>query len=106
MKDTIIKNNICILCGRVIAPYNRKINDFVKCNNNFMNKTSNIFYGKKINNNKFHSQSRLIKTKSMEKIKIKQKKKNKIELINKDLFKEYQRKIKNENPLCIETINL
>ena len=104
MKDTIIKNNICILCGRVIAPYNRKINDFVKCNNNFMNKTSNIFYGKKINNNKFHSQSRLIKTKSMEKIKIRQKKKNKIELINKDLFKEYQRKIKNENPLCIETI--
>ena len=95
MKDTIIKNNICVLCGREIKPYSRKIINVSKHNNNFMNKTTDLFYGKKINNNKFHSQSRLIKTKSMEKIKIKHKKKNKIELINKDLFKEYQRKIKN-----------
>ena len=103
MKDKIIKNNICILCQRKVSPFNEKnenINNKNKqYNNNYMNKTSNIFYGKKINNNRFHSQSRLTKTKSMEKIKKKNKRKNKIELINKDLIKEYQRRIKNEQIL-------
>ena len=101
MKDKIIKNNICILCQREVSPINENINNNNKQNNNnqYMNKTSNIFYGKKINNNRFHSQSRLTKTKSMEKIKKKNKRKNKIELINKDLIKEYQKRIRNEQIL-------
>ena len=94
MKDKIIRNNICILCKREVSPIRK--NNQIKCENNFMNKTSNVFYKKKIINNRFHSQSRLTKTKSIEKIKIKNKRKNKIELINKDLIKEYQRRIKNE----------
>ena len=94
MRDKIIKNNICILCKREVSPIRK--NNQIKCENNIMNKTSNIFYKKKIINNRFHSQSRLTKTKSIEKIKIKNKRKNKIELINKDLIKEYQRRIKNE----------
>ena len=105
MKDKIIKNNICILCGREVRPSKGKNPYPAKNNNNvFMNKTSSIFYGKKINNNRFHSQSRLTKTKSMEKIKVKHKRKNKVELINKDLFKEYKRKIKNENTLSSQSI--
>ena len=70
-----------------------------------MNKTSSIFYGKKTNNNnEFHSQTRLTKAKSSEKIKIKNKRKNKIELINKDIFKEYKNKMKNENSFSTQSI--
>ena len=98
MRDKIIKNNICILCGREVRHSSGKALCPIKTNNNvYMNKTSSIFYGKKINNNRFHSQTRLTKTKSSEKIKIKNKRKNKIELINKDLFKEYRNKMKKEN---------
>ena len=97
MKDTIIKNNICILCGREIKNSARKKNNYITHNNIYMNKTSNLFYGIKLCNNRFHSQTKLTKTKSMEKIKIKHKRKNKIDLINKDLIKEYYRKIKKDN---------
>ena len=61
-----------------------------------MNKTTNVFYGKKASNNRFNTNNKLIKTKSTEKIKIKHKLKNKADLY-KELIKEYQRKIKNEN---------
>ena len=102
MKDKIIKNNICILCGREIkAPIRKK--NYILHNNNFMNKTSNLFYSKK-NNNRFHSQTKFTKNKSNEKIKIKQKRKNKIDLINKDLIKEYHRKIKKDNTLSSQSI--
>ena len=102
MKDKIIKNNICILCKREVSPIMKNIQN--KCDKIYMNKTSNIFYKKKICNNRFHSQSRLTKTKSSEKIKIKNKRKNKLELINKDLIKEYQKRIKNEIILNTQSI--
>ncbi len=106
MKDKLIKNNICILCGREVRNSSWKRICPIKTNNNvFMNKTSSIFYGKKTNNNnKFHSQTRLNKAKSSEKIKIKNKRKNKIELINKDIFKEYKNKMKNENSFSTQSI--
>lgn len=97
MKEKVIKNNICILCGREIKSSKSKITYPIKPNNNFMNKTSNIFYGKKLNN-RFHSQTRLTKNKSTEKMKIKNKHKNKADLY-KDLIKEYHKKIKNDNSL-------
>lgn len=106
MKDKIIKNNVCILCGREVGPITEKINNQTTHNNNFMNKTSNMFYGKKINNNRFHSQSRLVKNKSIDKIKIRNKKINKIEKLNKDLIKEYQKRIKNEKILISNLNNL
>ena len=96
MKDKVIKNCVCILCGRDIRSSTNAIIYPIKTDNNIMNKTTNVFYGKKVSNNRLNTNNKLIKTKSTEKIKIKHKLKNKADLY-KELIKEYQRKIKNEN---------
>ena len=96
MKDKVIKNCVCILCGRDIRSSTNAIIYPIKTDNNIMNKTTNVFYGKKVGINRFYNNNKLIKTKSTEKIKIKHKLKNKADLY-KELIKEYQRKIKNEN---------
>ena len=76
MKDKVIKNSVCILCGRDIRSSTNIITYPIKTDNNIMNKTTNVFYGKKVGINRFNNNNKLIKTKSTEKIKIKHKLKN------------------------------
>jgi len=96
MKDKVIKNCVCILCGRDIRASTKVITYPIKTDNNIMNKTTNVFYRKKVSNSRFNNNNKLVKTKSTEKIKIRNKLKNKTDLY-KELIKEYQKKIKNEN---------